>query len=457
MSEILSTIGQGADVIARLQSNTSSDIIRVSFPGKTPAFLSRLRAGRFTSPSGVESVFLFDELARTRGKKSSAHEIADSDITIAQDLGSTLHVFSLDVYFVGESCDKAADSFYDSLFERYTPDAPGVLNHPRWGDRNVIPFGSPSQTERYTSEGGISRISVELRETARVSTQKSSGSSAAAIGKKKTSAITRSVERGKRIAASGAKQYSKFRGIVKDKIGMIKDAANSIIGITADIRAEVEAIDQGIRDALTIAAAPAIILSQVSSMVRTLAGIPEATADLAGQIIDMTADVIDSFGKDTANANTSLDVKNLGLTYQAIATSCLAAASDIALNVEYTAREQIGATIDSISDATESYNIIMSDIAQKIEGNIITSFDPDTDIDTETNGFVSDTAALLLSRSFDLKSRRLYTLAYPSDPLTETWTRYGDMGMLEFFCSTNKITMNEFIELPAGRTIAVYE
>lgn len=457
MSDMMSSLSDGADIIARLKANTSADVINISFPGKTPAFLSRLRAGRFTSPSGVESVFLFDELSRTRGKKSSSHEIADSDTTILQDLGSTLHVFSLDVYFVGESSDKLADTFYDSLFERYTPDAPGVLNHPRWGDRNVIPFGSPQQTERYTTEGGVSRITVEFRETSRVTAQKSPVSSSAGIGKKKQSAITKAIERGRRIAASSAKQYAKFRGIVKDKIATIKDAANSIIGVTADIRAEVEAIDQGIRDALTIGAAPAIILSQVSNMVRTLASIPSASADLAGQIIDMTDEIIDSFGKDISSTGTSLDVQNLGLTYQAIGTACLAAASDISLNASYTAREQVGESIDALVAVAENYNAIMTQAAQRVEGNIIKSFDPDTDIDTETNGFTLDTVALLLDRSFSLKSRRLYTLTHPSDPLTETWTRYGDMNMLDFFCETNKVTMNEFIELPAGRVIAVYE
>lgn len=434
-----------------------SDTIKLPAPRLSPDFLSRLRAGRFTSPNGVESVFLFDELSRTRGKKSSAHEIADSNTTILQDLGGTLHVFSLDVYFVGGSCDKEADAFYDSLFERYTPDAPGVLNHPRWGDRNVIPFGSPQQSERYTSEGGVSRITVEFRETARVTKTKSGALSSGAIGRKKSSALSKSLDRAKRIATTGAKAYSKFSGVVKDKVGQIKDATNTIIGVTEDVRAEVDAIEQGIRDALSVAATPAIVLSQVSAMVRIVASIPGSTVDLANQIIDMTKNVIESFGKDTASAHTAEDIQNLGLTYQAIGTACIAAASDAAMNATYTTRDQVGESIDAVTATTESYNTIMSSMAQQIEGNIIKSFDPDTDIDRDTNGFTFDTVALLLDRSFSLKSRRMYVLTGTSDPLTETWTHYGDMSQLEFFCSTNKITMNEFIELPTGRSLAFYE
>lgn len=423
----------------------------------SPAFLSRLRAGRYTSPNGTVSVFLFDELTRTRGKKSSSHEIADSNTTILQDLGSSLHVFSLEVYFVGQNCDIEADAFYDSLFERYTPDAPGVLNHPRWGDRNVIPFGDPSQTERYTSEAGVSRITVEFRETASVKASKTAALSAGQLDEAKTTVNESALDRAKRIATTGAKAYSKFKGVVKKKVAIIKKAADSVTTLTDDVRSEVEAINQGILDALNVAATPAVVLSQVSNMVRTIASIPQNTTDLANQIVNMTQDVISSFGKDLSSAHTSEDVQNLGLTYQAIGSACLSASSDGAVNVDYGTRDQVGAIIDSLTDTSAQYNATMSDMADRIEGNIIKSFDPDSDIDSMTNGFMYDTVALLLSRAFTLKSRRLYTLSHNSDPMLETWTHYGTMDYLDFFCATNKIVMNEFIELPAGRTLVFYE
>lgn len=76
-----------------------SDVLTIDLPvvdsSSVPAFLSRLRAGRFTSPSGVESSFLFDTLSRSRAKKTAVHEVVDSDETILQDMGSSLHVFSV--------------------------------------------------------------------------------------------------------------------------------------------------------------------------------------------------------------------------------------------------------------------------------------------------------------------------------------------------------------------------
>lgn len=429
----------------------------LALPENTPAFLSRLRAGRFTSPAGEESSFLFDDLSRAREKKTSAHEIADSDTTILQDLGSSLHVFSMSVYFVGPDCDKEADKFYNSLFERYTPDKPGLLHHPRWGDRDVLPFGTPTQTETYTTGGGISRVTVEFRETA-TSIQHPIVDSAyaATIGKNASIANETALGRAKRIATSGAKAYSKFRGVVRDKVNTIKGAIDGVVGLAEDARAEVESIHQGILDALTLAATPAIVLAQINAMIETVVSIPQETADLTNQIIKMTQDVLASFLTDIGDANTAEDVRNTGITFQCIASACLSGSAIAAINVNYATRDQVGAVLDSLALVSAEYDTATSDAADRIEGNIIKSFDPDTDVSTIMHGVTRDTAALLLSRAFSLKSARWYTLLGPSDPMTETWTRYGDLEQLEFFCKTNKIGKNEFVELPAGRELVQY-
>ena len=434
-----------------------SDTVDIALPANAPAFLSRLRPARFTSPGGVESSFLFDDLTRTRDKKSSSHEIADSDITILQDLGSSLHVFSMNVYFVGDSCDIDADRFFDSLFERYTPDAPGILNHPRWGDRTVLPFGSPAQSESFVTGGGISRITVEFRETSSTAgASNTDGVSSSAVSANVAAANASALDRAKAIATTGAKAYSKFRGVVRDKVNRIKAMANSVVDLVGDARNEIEEIHEDILDALAIAATPAIVLAQVSSMIETIVSIPQDTTDLANAIYDMTVDVIGSFGKDVENSSIPEDVQNVGATYQSIGSSCLSGLATALINVSFTTRDQVGASIDLLTAATDAYNATMSAAADRIEGNILKSFNPDHDLDQMMHGIVRDTVALLLSRAFSLKSARAYSLDHPTDPLTETWTRYGDMDMLEFFCKTNKIVGDEFIEIPARRALVQY-
>ena len=193
-------------------------------------------------------------------------------------------------------------------------------------------------------------------------------------------------------------------------------------------------------------------------MIETVMSIPQDTVDLANQIAKMTREVIESFGDDSQSAHTSEDVINTGLTYQAIASACLSGSAVSATSVKYKTRDQVGAVIDSLASIAADYSATMSAMSDRIEGNILKSFDPDADLDRIMHGIVRDTTALLLDRSFSLKSRRVYILSHPSDVLTECWTRYGslDADVLDFFCDTNKIVRNDFIELAPGREIVEY-
>jgi hypothetical protein len=146
------------------------------------------------------------------------------------------------------------------------------------------------------------------------------------------------------------------------------------------------------------------------------------------------------------------------LTYQAIASACLSGSAISATAVGYKTRDQVGAIVDSLADLADEYSATMSTMSDRIEGNILKSFDPDADLDRIMHGIVRDTTALLLDRSFALKSRRVYVLGHPSDVLTECWTRYGslDADTLDFFCDTNKVGRNDFIEFAPGREIVEY-
>ena len=433
-----------------------SDTINIKAGRANFDSLSRLRPGRFTSPSGVESSFLFDDLTRTKTKRTSSHEITDADTSIIQDLGSALQVFTMSVYFTGDDCDTEADRFFNSLYERYTPDKPGILNHPRWGDVPVIPFGTPEQNESPVSAVGISRVTVEFRETASLAFSSTSLLSASGIADAAGLANETALGRAKRIATTGAKSYAKFSATVKEKVNIISDTVAGVTDAVASVRGEIDAIKQGINDAITIGAAPAEILAQVSAMINTIVSTPQDTVDLVNSIIDMTARVIASFGDDIGNLYTSESVINTGLTLQCIAGACLSGCAIAGINVNYRTRDQVGGVVDALTEKEAEYSALVSTAENRISGDVIKAFNPDADIMRMMHGVVKDTQALLLNRSFSLRSRRSYRLMYPTDAMTETWTHYGDLTELGFYCGTNKITDSEFVEIPAGRELVVY-
>ena len=259
-----------------------SDVLTAPYiqDGNVPDFLTRLRQGQFTSPSGVSSLFLFDELTRTRGKRGAAHDVVDSDTTVLQDLGSGLQIFTMSVYFVGPLCDKFADLFYNSLFERYTPDAPGILNHPRWGDVPVIPFGDPEQNESFVSGAGVSRVSVVFRETASLSSPQTSALSTSTVAANTKAVNQSALERASKMVTNTKASYAKFKNSITKKIKTVTDAIDDVSDLVSDIGDEVESITQDIYSALDEAATPVVIMAQISELVQTVASVPQTVTGI---------------------------------------------------------------------------------------------------------------------------------------------------------------------------------
>ena len=439
-----------SDAVLKLPiDNTNND------GSASPAFFSRLRPGRFTSPAGVQSSFLYDNLSRSRGKKTSAHEVSDADTTIIQDSGTTLLVFPLEVYFVGENGDQEADIFFKSLTEeRYTPDAPGILNHPRWGDIPVIPFDAVEQVESYTSGSGIFRVTVTLRETKTVSRSTASKLSPSGLDNKYKQVNASAIEQAEKMVTTAKAKYAKAKSVVTKKVKIITGVADDLTGLADDVRREVDAAKAGILELINISAAIPQIIGAASDIVRTITSIPQDSADLFSQIVDMTNDILNDFGEDISNASTPTDSANVAYILQGIGTACVLGVANAGIMIDYETRETVGKSIDDIDGAYSDYLVVLQS-AGNVDGS---QFAIDHDTLSGLHGAAYDTITYLTNASFDLKLKRTYTLTAPSDPVTLCWKYYRDIShdTLDFFARTNKLTNYEFIEIPAGREVAIY-
>ena len=437
-----------------------SDILQSSapeIPGTLPSLLSRLRPARFTSPSGAEHSFQFDSLTRSRSKNVVAHSMPDTDDTVLQDMGSSLQVFPMEVYFIGENCDTEADAFFKSLFERYTPDEPGILHHPRWGDITVMPFGVPEQSEQYAGGGGgVSRVSVEFRETRSLSSAKGARLSSAGILDATKKIDANLLDRAKSIVADTKAQYAKFKQSIRNKVKIVTGFIDGVSDITEDIADEITALTQGLYDLINEGATPVEILAQFGTIWTTIAQVPSRSIDMVSAYIDMAAQIINEYADDIANASTNEERLNLALSYQymgAMSVACTALAST---SSTYEIRDEVATAVDDLSVALSAYLTQMDAASASLQNGVVYKFVPDHDAGSDLLGAIYDTQALLIDRAFSLAVARRYRLSSPSDPLTLTWLHYGDLDRLDFFCRTNKIIADEFIELPSGRELVYY-
>lgn len=448
---------------------TMSDYtIEIENQSSLPAWVSRLRPGSFISPSGVESFFLFDDLHRSRGKKAATHEIADSDDSVLQDLGAGTKTYPMDMYFVGENYDQDADKFFNSLFEHYSPDAPGRLKHPRWGDIPVMPF-SVEQNESFSKDSGISRITVEFRETKSDTFQKSSALSEAQIknvsDEMETEALTAAEKINGEVAdpeetdsfvIEDANSYTNFISSIKEKIKAISDSIDSISDEIVEYQENVDDIKNTLNDAIDVLSAPSLILAQVGALVKSVASIPADTVQKISAYYEMCTNVIGSYLMDIADLVLSKDQRIAAGSLQTVGAICVSALAESALATEFTTREQVGESIDKLNDAYDAYLAALIAASDALPDGIVKSFVPDHNVGSYLDEIVKLTTLVLLDRAFSLKIKRTIILSAPSDPITLTWKYYKDMDKLSYFCDTNKIVNDEFFELPAGRAVDIY-
>lgn len=435
-----------------------SDVLQPVEPAtEAPEFLARLRDARYVSPGGTESRFLFDSVMRSAGKKSSQHEIADSDDSVLQDLGTGTLTYPMDVYFVGDSYDTDADAFFESLQERATPDNPGVLQHPRWGDIPVMPF-SFEQTENFAGSGvGMARITVEFRQTLSLSYPVTDGLTEAAINANAEALRDQAAAAADEMNVADANAYSRFRAGMRNVVGAITGAVGSVTGLVADVQDEVDAVTQDIFAALDVLAAPGQIIGQVGALVFGVADAIMSGPDRIDAYIDLATEAIEGLVTQYESLVGKEDRRNAAHSLQSTGALVTAATAVAVMNTQYETRDAVGDAVDALAGVYAAYQDAMDTVYTGLSSESIENqFVPDhntLDLVYEISAAVS---RLAINRAFDLKIQQSVILTAPSDPITLTWELYRDLDQLDFFCATNAIAGPEFVEIPAGRKVVAY-
>lgn len=415
-----------------------------------PEWVGRLRTASFVSPAGVESTFKLDIVSRVGGKKSSTHEILNSDEAIQQDQGNRSTSYPIEAYFTGTDGDLDADAFYASLEERYTTDLPGLLKHPRWGDIPVMPFEF-QQSEQLVTGAGVFRVPVEFRRVPQTDFPTTSDGDTseivAAIDDLETTLETANVE----IDVDNPSNYAQFKALITKITGVISDILKPIADTVSDIADAFNLVKDDIDTALSVGEDAVSIMQQVNRLMRIPSQIVDDTTSKVTRYYEMALTVIQTIEQESSNWTSIIDMINGGASYQSIVSVATAATAEAALFTDFQTREVAGEALDVVNSLESLTANGIAEIAQEIDG-----FDGDhnTSLDlTLLIGMVNET---LIDISFDLRSKRTTILKSPSDAITLTWQFYADLEQLDFFINTNSLKDSELLEIPAGREIVSY-
>ena len=418
------------------------------------SYRDNLRPGSFVSPSGTEHFFKFNDLTRSKGKKASVSEILDSDESVAQDQGNASPAYPMDVFFTGEDYDVEADFFWQALSERYSPENPGILKHPRWGDVTVMPM-SFSQSESFVSGAQVGKFNVEFRQTFKIAypTTDLNTETEALRNINKMKKAT-DVDRIKKDAGNLAKLKNKITAAVK----VISDSLKSIVETQEGAIAKFEAIQAGIDSVIDdIGTNLFNIVAATQTLMLFPGRIFDDTLAKINGYYDMIVGLIDTFTDE--DEGVPEDRLNNAIMLELLAGMGSAALSEAALFTDYPTKQEAS---DGIAIVEAGYNTVNAAIENSVElatdVDMENSYLVDHNYVTYMQQTVKAINLIILTQSFDLKIEKRITLKEPSDMVTLCAKYYNSVEneTIDFFLTTNELIGDEFIEISPGRELVFY-
>ncbi|MBW1725986.1 MAG: DNA circularization N-terminal domain-containing protein [Deltaproteobacteria bacterium] len=404
----------------------------------------RLREAAYTSPSGVRTVFDYEDVRKTIDKKTTGFEFPDADGTLVQDLGHSGRRYPLRIIFWGDDHDIDSDAFEAALIERGV----GKLEHPVYGTVDVVPFGTITRNDQLKTAANQSIIELVFWETIGVNYPVSQTDPA--------SSILSSVDEYNAASATEFEDVTNLetateQSSLKNKYTAFTASVKSGLSAVADTQEDVQkqfdtinnSITQGmdllIGQPLTLAFQTAIMIQAPARALTSIRARLDAYRNLANSFI--TGD--DAISTD-ANDFHAKDV---------FASTSITGSIVSVVNNQFDTKTEALEAAEAILDQFEAVQTWRDDNFNALSA---------TEIDTgsayqQLQEAVALTAGFLVQISFTLKQERIVVLDRARTPVDLVAEFYGSIDdQLDFFINSNNLSGSEILEISRGRSVAYY-
>lgn len=409
----------------------------------------RIREAAYTSPGGIRQTFGYENVSKTIAKKTAEFNFPDADGTYVQDLGRTSNKFNLRLFFSGGECDLQAEAFEALLLERGT----GRLEHPMYGIFDVVPFGDINRRDDLKTAANQTVLEVSFFETTGLiypSPSTDPGTQVLKTIDEYNEAAAEEFE--DTIALDTELQKVTLKEKILSAVAAVKDGLQAVADFQDNVKKQFDAIVASVNGGIDLLIAEP--LSLANQMVQ-LAQAPARALSSIRARLDGYRNLFD----DLIGAGDSTDGNDLR-TNDLSASSYVSGQIISAVNTEFTTK-------------TEALNVAL-ELLETLD-DLITwrdgQFAIQSAVDTGLNDPVVDTggafqkiseavalaAGYLVEISFSLKQEKRVTLDRPRTMIDFVAEVYGSIDEnLDFFITSNELTGDEILELPAGREVKYY-
>lgn len=409
----------------------------------------RIKPAAYTSPSGTRLEFVYENVSKETNKHTTAFDFPDADGTFVQVLGRSGRRLPLRVFFTGDNYDLEADVF-DAMLDE---DGIGVLEHPKYGVFNVVPFGKIVRSDALKTRGNQAVFEVTFYETNDLlfPLQVDSPAAALAVAIEAFNAAAPEVfedltEPKTKTAIEKKSLRDRYEAVKNDaKLGLAKVAAveaaveNAFETVDKEINA---LIDIFIDDPLTLAFATTVLIQ-----------LPARSSALIADRLAALGDLLTSLTVGGVTREPSLDFQsdNAFNSDDMLASNLLVSSAVAVLN----------ATFETKGGALGFADLLLSQLDDWVtwrEGNAASLGLVDSgELYQVTFDAVSRAVAFLIHESFSLKQERAVVLITPATPLELEARYYRTIDTnLDFLITSNDFVGEELFEVPIGRTVVYY-
>ncbi len=429
----------------------------------------RLRQAAYTSPNGTRTLLVYEDVSRTAEKKTAAFDFPDADGTLVQDLGRKGRRYPLRMFFNGPDHDTEADAFEETLLER----GAGVLEHPRYGRVDVVPFGEINQRDDLKTQANQTIIEVVFWDT--VGTAYPTGQTNGiddAVGALSMFTEVTAVYLDDAVDIQTAVEEATFR----DQWNSFIDSAADNMAAVAETQASVsknfndikKSINKGISvlvgQPLTLAFQTMAMIKAPSQALDLISARLSAYGNLANSIISGSSARISNTGTGSIGTVTPTNDNRAAnelasrelFVQSAVAGACssaMAAALDPDGAGGYDTRAQAITAAETLLAQFDAAVEWSDANYAALNGEVVDTGGPYQQLQKA----VALSAGALVQLAYNLSQERTITLDRPRSIVDFVAQYYGGVDeYLDLFINTNNLTGSEILELPKGRKVVVY-
>lgn len=426
----------------------------------------RIRTAAYTSSDGDRVTFDFQDLNMRVSLRNTVFNFPGVAGSYVQPNERSARTYPIRAYFSGEDYDQDAAAFFALLYANGV----GRLEHPFYGDHDVVPVGDIRRRDDLVTAANMAVIDVVFFETTGAVYPSSSVDLDSAISSATTAAATASSSVfTTAISLTTAIRRVTSSNVIQSYLDDFFDSLSAVAQLDSDISGTFTALYSSITTAMdTLIDTPADLADEITSLIATPAAVDGGVSDkldaystLSDSIITDSDNEIDSVSGGSSSGTGGSDTG-------AANSARINAVNNLAIRVLF-AYTYVAATATSITngdlgtrDKALSAAVSVLDLLDTVTEWSDSAYDALDSLDThEVYEPVQQAAALAagyaINEAFNLKQRRVVTLDRDRTILDLAFEIFGSVDdELDDLITINNLTGSDIIELKRGRQIEYY-